>query len=133
MPGGCGFHTATNPIHDGSENGFADARQGLVAIIADQLEEPFLPELAKVVFRFSHAITEGQKNVTRSQVNRTLFVIQGVKQSHYGAAAIQATPMDATARRILKPSVFCTSSRARSGFFARSRTRVVLMPRSLTV
>src|SRR5581483_681231 len=86
-----GLFLAANPIHDGSQYGFADARQRLVAIIADQFEEPFLPELAKVVFRFGHAITEGQKNVTRSQVNRTLFVIQGLKESHDGASAIQTT------------------------------------------
>src|SRR5438105_6995070 len=86
-----GLFLAANPIHNRREHSFANARQGLVAIVADQLDEPFLPELAKVVFWLGHAIAEGQKNVTRSQVNRTLFVIQGVKESHDGAAAIQAT------------------------------------------
>src|SRR5215472_12315728 len=66
-----------------------DAIQREMPLGGNRLNQPFFAELAKLVFRFDHAVAEGDKEIAGMQLDRLLFVAPVVEQADHGSTGFQ--------------------------------------------
>ena len=84
-----GLFVGADPVGNGAGHDFADPRQGLVAMLPNQINQPLLAEFTEIIFRFGHAVTVGHEKLSLAQRDRRLRIGSMRKQSDHGAALLQ--------------------------------------------
>src|SRR5271157_1400977 len=84
-----GLFVPTDPIRYGSRYDVADARERLIAMELNQLDQAAFAEFAKLIFGLRHTVTERNENVAWPHRNARLLVAHAIKQTDYGSGCIQ--------------------------------------------
>src|SRR5579872_3199613 len=84
-----GLFVVADPVVDGHGNDLANLWQGEAAIVANQIDEALLAELAEIIFRLGDPVAVSQENFARMHFDGFLVVGHVVKKPHYRPAGFQ--------------------------------------------
>ena len=85
---GCSF--AADPVGHRGGHHLADARQWLIAMGPNQLDQAVFAELAELVLRLGHAVAEGDEDVAGLHGQAALAVSHAVEQADHRSGNFQA-------------------------------------------
>src|SRR5580692_3956865 len=85
-----GLFVGADPVVDGSGHNFGNAGKRQVAILAQQVNQPLLTELAKIIFRFGYAVGVANEYFATPELHRILFIASFIEQADHGSTAFQA-------------------------------------------
>src|ERR1035437_1249140 len=71
--------TASDPVGNGAGHDLADARQRLIAMPLDQLNQTLFAELAKLILRLGDAVAVTDEDISRFHINRAFVVAHPVE------------------------------------------------------
>src|SRR6185369_3201996 len=87
-----------NPVIDGRGHQFTDTHQRHILVLPHEINQPWLAELAEIIFRFRNAVAVCEENIARRHLRCAFFKGQIVEKPDHHTARFQpakgAVPSD---------------------------------------